>query len=111
MTSKPPTPASLFPSAAETENTQAAPKRERTARAAETDHQPPKLGQPVKVKMPNFADPQRPKTCLGVDFRYPRLRRGDSPPRTWGRPALNHAVANDIRFTPTHVGKTCRFCC
>src|SRR5487761_1165257 len=29
---------------------------------------PPNLGQPVEVVVPDFADPNRPKTCLEVDF-------------------------------------------
>ncbi len=29
---------------------------------------PPNLGKPVKVTVPDFADPKRPKTCLEVDF-------------------------------------------
>ncbi|HET6881771.1 MAG TPA: DUF1156 domain-containing protein, partial [Pirellulales bacterium] len=31
-------------------------------------HLPPNLGQPVEVAVPDFADPNRPKTCLEVDF-------------------------------------------
>ncbi len=29
---------------------------------------PPNLGQPVRLRVPDFADPNRPKTCLEVDF-------------------------------------------
>jgi hypothetical protein len=29
---------------------------------------PPNLGQAVKVEVPDFSDPKRPKTCLEVDF-------------------------------------------
>jgi hypothetical protein len=29
---------------------------------------PPNLGKAVKVKVPDFTDPKRPKTCLEVDF-------------------------------------------
>lgn len=29
---------------------------------------PPNLGQAIKVSVPNFSDPRRPKTCLEVDF-------------------------------------------
>lgn len=45
--------------------------RRAAQRAAEDDdqsHLPPNLGQPVKVPVPDFADPNRPKTCLEVDF-------------------------------------------
>ncbi len=34
----------------------------------DSDHLPPNLGQPVKVKVPDFSDPKRAKTCLEVDF-------------------------------------------
>lgn len=36
--------------------------------AALADHLPPNLGKPFKVKSPDFSDPNRPKTCLEVDF-------------------------------------------
>lgn len=39
----------------------------RTA-TAETEIEPLNLGEPVKVTVPDFADPKRPKTCLEVDF-------------------------------------------
>ena len=29
---------------------------------------PPNLGQPLKVEVPDFSDPNRPKTCLEIDF-------------------------------------------
>lgn len=32
------------------------------------EHLPPNLAKPVKVKVPDFSDPNRPKTCLEVDF-------------------------------------------
>ncbi|MFW6106773.1 MAG: DUF1156 domain-containing protein, partial [bacterium] len=32
------------------------------------DHLPPNLAKPVKVAVPDFSDPNRPKTCLEVDF-------------------------------------------
>jgi putative DNA methylase len=32
------------------------------------EHLPLNLAQPVKVKVPDFSDPRRPKTCLEVDF-------------------------------------------
>ena len=32
------------------------------------EHLPPNLGKPVKVKVPDFGNPKRPKTCLEVDF-------------------------------------------
>jgi adenine-specific DNA methylase len=43
-------------------------RKPRPRQAPDADNLPPNLGQPVPVKVPNFADPQRPKTCLEVDF-------------------------------------------
>ena len=34
----------------------------------DVDHMPPNLAKPVKVKVPDFSDPKRSKTCLEVDF-------------------------------------------
>ena len=34
----------------------------------DVDHLPPNLAKPVRVKVPDFSNPQRPKTCLEVDF-------------------------------------------
>ncbi len=45
--------------------------RKRKPAAADSvldDNLPPNLGQPLKVKVPDFSDPNRPKTCLEVDF-------------------------------------------
>jgi putative DNA methylase len=36
--------------------------------AALADHLPPNLGKALKVAVPDFSDPNRPKTCLEVDF-------------------------------------------
>ncbi len=48
------------------------PKRERKTSAAKeaalAEHLPPNLGKPLKVTTPDFSDPNRPKTCLEVDF-------------------------------------------
>ena len=48
------------------------PKRERKNSAAKetalADNLPPNLGKPLKVTTPDFSDPNRPKTCLEVDF-------------------------------------------
>ena len=50
----------------------ALPGGRRSARRADEDddesHLPPNLGQPVKVDVPDFSDPNRPKTCLEIDF-------------------------------------------
>ncbi|HVA45324.1 MAG TPA: hypothetical protein VNH11_02965 [Pirellulales bacterium] len=49
----------------------ALPGGRRAARRADEDdesHLPPNLGQPVKLLVPDFSDPNRPKTCLEVDF-------------------------------------------
>ncbi len=45
--------------------------RKRKSAAADSmldDHLPPNLGKPLTVKVPDFSDPNRPKTCLEVDF-------------------------------------------
>ncbi len=55
----------LFPGATEVV---AKPKKSRAAKSDEAEHLPPNLGQPVPVKVPDFSDPKRPKTCLEVDF-------------------------------------------
>lgn len=66
-----PTPAAQ-PSDVLFENTiegQVKKKTRRTAKSpSETEHLPPNLGKPIVVKTPDFSDPQRPKTCLEVDF-------------------------------------------
>jgi adenine-specific DNA methylase len=38
------------------------------AAAALADQLPPNLGKPLVVKVPDFSNPDRPKTCLEVDF-------------------------------------------
>ena len=44
------------------------PERLRKPKTPRSEHEPPNLGKPVKVNVPDFADPARPKTCLEVDF-------------------------------------------
>src|SRR5882724_12593317 len=48
------------------------PKQERKNSAAKeaalAENLPPNLGKPLKVLTPDFSDPNRPKTCLEVDF-------------------------------------------
>ena len=44
------------------------PRKVRKVEPSNNEHQPPNLGQPVKIDVPDFADPARPKTCLEVDF-------------------------------------------
>jgi len=39
-----------------------------THKTALKDHLPANLGKPFKVAVPDFSDPNRPKTCLEVDF-------------------------------------------
>ena len=64
-----PAPASLFAGDASAPEAAAAPKRrKKAADAAIADHLPPNLGKPLKVAVPDFSDPNRPKTCLEVDF-------------------------------------------
>jgi adenine-specific DNA methylase len=43
-------------------------RKPRPRQAPDAENLPPNLGQPVTVKVPDFADTQRPKTCLEVDF-------------------------------------------
>ena len=59
---------SLFSLIDDEDAVRAAPEKVRKPRPPQSDHQPPNLGKPVKVNVPNFADPNRPKTCLEVDF-------------------------------------------
>jgi putative DNA methylase len=62
MTDDTPPQPELFPDAAK-QTRPAAP-----AAAPDGAHRPPNLGEPVRVKVPDFNDPNRPKTCLEVDF-------------------------------------------
>jgi len=43
-------------------------KARKKAKVNAAEHLPPNLAQPVKIKVPDFSDPRRPKTCLEVDF-------------------------------------------
>ncbi|MBT3279563.1 MAG: DUF1156 domain-containing protein [Phycisphaerales bacterium] len=43
-------------------------RKPKEAKEIAVEHLPPNLAQPVKVKVPDFSDPKRPKTCLEVDF-------------------------------------------
>ncbi len=65
--SQPPAPASLF---GEDHDLADKPKRKTSAakEAALAEHLPPNLGKPLKVATPDFSNPDRPKTCLEVDF-------------------------------------------
>jgi hypothetical protein len=45
-----------------------APAKVRKPKPPANEHQPPNLGKPVQISVPNFDDPKRPKTCLEVDF-------------------------------------------
>ena len=36
--------------------------------SGDEEHLPPNLAKPVKVRVPDFSNPKRPKTCLEVDF-------------------------------------------
>ncbi|MHB1423873.1 MAG: DUF1156 domain-containing protein [Gemmataceae bacterium] len=57
----------MFPVADEPEKV-APPTKVRKLKPLANEHEPPNLGQPVKISVPNFADSARPKTCLEVDF-------------------------------------------
>ena len=52
-------------------------KNARKAKEVVTEHLPANLAQPVKAKVPDFSDPNRPNTCLEVDF--PSCRSTPSP--------------------------------
>src|SRR5580658_1350892 len=66
---QPPAPTSLF---GEDGTPTDKPKRERKNSTAHqaliAENLPPNLGKPLKVTTPDFSDPNRPKTCLEVDF-------------------------------------------
>jgi putative DNA methylase len=66
---QPPAPTSLF---GEDRTPTDKPKHERKNSAAKAallaENMPPNLGKPLKVTTPDFSDPNRPKTCLEVDF-------------------------------------------
>lgn len=60
----------LFPGF-DVDKAEAAPRKRKTAAAkaaALADGLPPNLGKALKVAVPDFSDPNRPKTCLEVDF-------------------------------------------
>src|SRR5437764_14234329 len=44
------------------------PKSRARKKPLDTDAGPKNVGKPIKVSVPNFSDPNRPKTCLEVDF-------------------------------------------
>ena len=44
------------------------PRKSNGKADGDVDHLPPNLAKPVKVKVPDFSNPKRPKTCLEVDF-------------------------------------------
>ncbi|MGC9260191.1 MAG: DUF1156 domain-containing protein, partial [Phycisphaerae bacterium] len=64
----------LFPDMPGLTDTAASASSKKTARksasaaAADNSNLPPNLAQPVPVKVPDFSNPHRPKTCLEVDF-------------------------------------------
>ncbi len=59
----------LFPDMPGLTDSGSAPKKSaRKSAAADHSNLPPNLAQPVPVKVPDFSDPNRPKTCLEVDF-------------------------------------------
>ena len=44
------------------------PKKTNGQATLDGEHLPPNLAKPVKVRVPDFSNPKRPKTCLEVDF-------------------------------------------
>jgi adenine-specific DNA methylase len=67
---KQPVSASLFEGVEPTEAKGEKTRKKRTNGAAESasGHLPPNLDEPLAVKVPDFSNPFRPKTCLEVDF-------------------------------------------
>jgi hypothetical protein len=60
-------PGRLFPVADDVEEV-GTPKKLRKVEPSNNEHQPLNLGKQVKIDVPDFAEPSRPKTCLEVDF-------------------------------------------
>ena len=52
--------------------------------------------------------PQKHPHARGEDVwkEHPSNPRQETPPRTWGRPAMGTLLADPVGNTPTHVGKT-----
>ncbi len=46
----------------------AAPAARKRSKPVDTEGGPKNVGKPIKVNVPDFSDPNRPKTCLEVDF-------------------------------------------
>lgn len=44
------------------------PKQEKQVANAQSGYEPPNLGKAIKLPVPDFNDPNRPKVCLEVDF-------------------------------------------
>jgi hypothetical protein len=64
-----PTPTLFGPDPAPADAGDKQPRKKRGQSVAGlADHLPPNLGKPLTVKVPDFSDPNRPKTCLEVDF-------------------------------------------
>src|SRR4051812_30249493 len=59
---------SLFEGHPTLEGSKPKTRRKSGTNAAAMDEQITNLAKPLAVKVPNFADPSRPKTCLEVDF-------------------------------------------
>ncbi len=53
----------------------AVPASRKRARPADSDGGPKNVGKPIKVAVPDFSDPNRPKTCLEVDFPIAHINR------------------------------------
>ncbi len=67
--SQPPAPALLFGlDGAPTDKARRPRKTSAAKEAALAEHLPPNLGKPLKVAVSDFSNPNRPKTCLEIDF-------------------------------------------
>src|SRR5260221_13412218 len=69
VTAQTPAPPSLFGEDPTPADKAKRPRKASAAKqAALAEHLPPNLGKPLKVSTPDFSDPNRPKTCLEIDF-------------------------------------------
>ena len=60
---------SLFPDLIEQEVKTIKPNSTHLKKDENKDNLPEKLGKAIKLPVPDFSDPNRPLTCLEVDFR------------------------------------------
>ena len=63
----------------------------------------------TKIKLPNYKAIRKHPHACGEDVPVAHALKDDTetPPRMWGRRAVNKGNKCLFRNTPTHVGKTC----